>query len=34
MSGKDLNGANNERLAKVWFCEHGVADDRRSCKAQ
>src|SRR5262249_44075374 len=32
MSGEDLNGANNERLAKVWFCQVGVADDRKSCK--
>ena len=33
MYGTDTNGANNERIVRLWFCETGVADDRKSCKA-
>jgi hypothetical protein len=29
--GEDVNGSNNERLVKLWFCEFGVADGA-TCK--
>jgi hypothetical protein len=30
--GEDVNGSNNERLVKLWFCEFGVAEGRTTCK--
>jgi hypothetical protein len=31
MQGNDPQPANNERLARLWFCDAGIAVDGKSC---